>query len=106
SPVKNDHLYESIRVYILLQQATTEAEFAGLLARLDACTDADGNRTTSQVLNRIGQIPTSDCAARPWAGPTRPTLNNVEPAAPPGYNSHPQTANQTEFSTLRSATAT
>lgn len=41
STPKNDRLHESIAIYLELQEATTEEEFAELLARHDACTDAD-----------------------------------------------------------------
>ncbi len=40
--VNNAHLRESIALYLRMQAATTEAEFRELLARHDACTDADG----------------------------------------------------------------
>jgi hypothetical protein len=36
------HLHETIRVYLAMQRATTEAEFATLLAEHDRLTDADG----------------------------------------------------------------
>jgi hypothetical protein len=36
------HLHETIRVYLAMQRATTEAEFAELLAEHDRLTDADG----------------------------------------------------------------
>ena len=36
------HLHESMRVYLAMQRATTEAEFAKLLAEHDRLTDADG----------------------------------------------------------------
>jgi hypothetical protein len=36
------HLHESIHVYLQMQRATTEAEFAALLAEHDRLTEADG----------------------------------------------------------------
>ena len=36
------HLHDTIRVYLAMQRATTEAEFAALLAEHDRLTDADG----------------------------------------------------------------
>jgi hypothetical protein len=43
SKPKNDHLHESIQVYLRMQKATTEEEFAKLLAEHDWCTDGDGH---------------------------------------------------------------
>jgi hypothetical protein len=37
----NDHLHESIRVYLRMQKAKTEEEFQRLLAEHDRLTDAD-----------------------------------------------------------------
>jgi hypothetical protein len=36
------HLHETIQVYLAMQRATTEAEFAELLGEHDRLTDADG----------------------------------------------------------------
>jgi hypothetical protein len=36
------HLHETIRLYLAMQRATTEAEFAELLAEHDRLMDADG----------------------------------------------------------------
>jgi len=38
------HLHESIQIYLAMQRATTEAEFAALLAEHDRLTYADGLR--------------------------------------------------------------
>jgi hypothetical protein len=42
SKPKNDHLHESIAIYLKMQKAETEEEFHELLAEHDRCTDADG----------------------------------------------------------------
>jgi hypothetical protein len=41
SKPKNDHLHESIAIYVKMQKATTEEEFQELLVEHDRCTDAD-----------------------------------------------------------------
>jgi hypothetical protein len=41
SKPKNDHLHESIAVYLKMQTAETEEEFQQLLAEHDRLTDAD-----------------------------------------------------------------
>jgi hypothetical protein len=41
SKPKNDHLHESIQVYLRMQKAETEEEFQGLLAEHDRLTDTD-----------------------------------------------------------------
>jgi hypothetical protein len=42
SKPKNDHLHESIAIYLKMQKAETEEEFQQLLVEHDRCTDADG----------------------------------------------------------------
>ncbi len=39
--IDREAIKESVRLYIQMQSATTEAEFQELLARHDACTDAN-----------------------------------------------------------------
>jgi hypothetical protein len=42
SKPKNEHLHESIAIYLKMQKAETEEEFHQLLAEHDRLTDADG----------------------------------------------------------------
>jgi hypothetical protein len=39
---ERQRMLESVRLYVLMGQATTEAEFQELLAQHDACTNANG----------------------------------------------------------------
>jgi hypothetical protein len=42
SKPQNDHLHESIAIYLKMQRAESEEKFQQLLAEHDRCTDAEG----------------------------------------------------------------
>jgi hypothetical protein len=51
---KNQYLHESIALYLRMQKATTEEEFAALLAEHDHCTEADGRpRLAARTLEQF-----------------------------------------------------
>jgi hypothetical protein len=61
---KNDHLQESIQVYLRMQTAETEEEFQRLLVEHDRLTDADGKprlvpRTLEQFHRGLGVGPSA-----------------------------------------------
>jgi hypothetical protein len=60
---KYDHLRESIRLYLRMQEVTSEVEFQELLRQHDACTDADGKpRLVARMLAEFRRGPAVDPA--------------------------------------------
>jgi hypothetical protein len=58
SKPKNDHLHESIAIYLKMQKATTEVEFQPLLVEHDRLTDADGKpRLAARTLEAFRRGP-------------------------------------------------
>jgi hypothetical protein len=54
SKPKNDHLHESIAIYLKMQKAETEGEFQQFLAEYDRCTDADAKpRLVARTLDEF-----------------------------------------------------
>jgi hypothetical protein len=59
SKPKNARLHESIRVYLQMQETTTEEDFQALLVEHDRLTDADGKpRLTARTPVQLRRGPT------------------------------------------------
>lgn len=57
---KNEHLRESIAVYVAMQKVTTEEEYQEMLAEHDRLTDADGvPRLVARTLEDFRRGPSS-----------------------------------------------
>jgi hypothetical protein len=63
---KNDHLRQSIQIYLRMQRAETEEDFRRLLAEHDRLTDADGKpRLELRTLNEFRGGPVNESPVQP-----------------------------------------
>jgi hypothetical protein len=89
SKPQNDHLHESIAIYLKMQKAESEEEFQELLAEHDRCTDADGKprlvHRTLEQFRRGSAIGPSAAAVEKDGADATPREHPQVPSATTGH---------------------
>lgn len=77
---KNDYLHESIALYLTMKKATTDAEYAALLAEHDRCDLADTLRGRTTLTGRPRPCATAVRRPTPRPRPRTPPARTPAPA--------------------------